>query len=271
MGNETRKQFINSLDTGLKRQKKLLKVGIVDDMADKLEKEIKSEIECIVRTLSLEDFEKKSPESFNTYDILFIDATYDNSRTDTITEVERLIKKEPELRDKIMIIIGTDVIDWGRHNDPYIKKLVSRVQRLPNIIYGKPKGTKVELMIKHMQSIGKKKNIEVPKKLPKGVCDAHLLEQLTSKFEKIETSINEQRAIGLSIIEQLEGFEPKNEDERRIIARALELARLIKENGHIIVQVYYQLSGACRIAEANSNQGLEDGSKASESKGIEGK
>ena len=158
-----------------------------------------------------------------------------------------------------------------QHNDPYIKKLVSRVQRLPNIIYGKPKGTKVELMIKHMQSIGKKKNIEVPKKLPKGVCDAHLLEQLTSKFEKIETSINEQRAIGLSIIEQLEGFEPKNEDERRIIARALELARLIKENGHIIDQVYYQLSGACRIAEANSNQGLEDGSKASESKGIEGK
>ncbi|MBE5820309.1 MAG: hypothetical protein E7310_05820 [Clostridiales bacterium] len=58
MGNETRKQFINSLDTGLKRQKKLLEVGIVDDMADKLEKEIKSEIECIVRTLSLEDFEK---------------------------------------------------------------------------------------------------------------------------------------------------------------------------------------------------------------------
>lgn len=248
----------------LSRPKEKLGVAIVDDLAKEYGEQIKFEIDVVVLDFSINDAHGRSFEEF---DIIFFDASYEQDGESTIDILEKLIQRKPELREKCKVLIGKDIIEWGRHNDPKTKELIARVKSLPNIVYGNEHGSKIDLMIKYIEQVGRKKDIEVPKKAPQGICREEVLQAIGPYLEQIEKNLNEQQELGTSIMKALKGIESKNEYERKIIEHAQGVAGLLKDNRHIINQEYLWL---CRFYDkAEKSRGLPtvgEGKKEGEQK-----
>ena len=241
MNNKRRDELIERL----KRPKKKMVVAIIDDLAKEYREKIKSEIDVTIYDFSIDDIWIELEK----FDVIFFDASYEQDGVSTIDILEKLIQEKPELRQRCKVLIGKDIIEWGRHNDPEIKELVSRVKSLPNIVYGNERGSKIELMIKHIEQAGRKNDIEVPKKAPEGICREEVLEAIKPYLEQIEKSLKEQKTLGRNIRGALVGIEPTNEHERKIIEEAQGVAGLFSYNGHTIEQEYYNLSRSYRRGE----------------------
>lgn len=254
MYNERRDELLERLA----RPKKKIAVAIVDDLAKKFREQIKSEIDVIVFDFPIEFAKNKG---FKEYDVVFFDATYEQDGVSTIDILEKLIQKEPELEEKSIVLIGEDVIDWGRHNDSEIKELVSRVKSLPNIVYGNERGSKIELMIKHIERVGRKNNIEVPKTAPQGICREEVLEAIKPYLEQIDKNVTEQTTLSINIRETLKKIEPTNENERKIIEHMQGIAELFKHNAHILKQEYYHLGHFYNKGKESRNAVAEEGKK----------
>lgn len=241
MNNKRRDELMERL----KRPKKRMAIAIIDDLAKEYSEKIKSEIDVTIFDFSIDsitiDLEK--------FDVIFFDASYEQDGVSTIDMLEKLIQEKPELREKCRVLIGKDIIEWGRHNDPEIKELVSRVKSLPNIVYGNERGSKIELMIKHIEQVGRKNDVEVPKKAPEGICREEVLEAIKPYLEQIVRNLKEQTTLGINIRKVLKGIEPTNEHERKIIEHAQGVAELFSYNAHTIKQEYYFLSHFYKMGE----------------------
>lgn len=252
MSNKKRIELIDKL----RKTKQPFKVGIVDDLGEEISTHIKDNIDCYVTTLTL-DFlnrciDKKSLDSLSKYDAIFFDATYEEDGIDSVGILEELIKIRPEFKEICKMFIGTDIKEYGRFSDnDKVKMLIARVKELPNVLYGGNKGTKTENMIKCIQKEGIRKGIEVPNKYPKGICRPELLEIIKPYLDRINKNLEEQETISISLENATQGFEPINEDERRIIERVGEISDLLLLNQHTIRQVHIGLSSACRNVERN--------------------
>ena len=255
MDNKRRDELMKRLTT----RKKKLAVAIIDELAEEYSKTIVSEIDVTSFPYSIDDI-----IDFEEFDVIFFDSSYKQGGVSSIDILEKLIQRNPELEEKCRVLIGKDIIEWGRHNDPEIKELVARVKSLPNIVYGEDHGSKIELMIRLIEQVGRKKDIEVPKKAPEGICRKEVLQAVKPYLEQIEKNLNEQKELGTSIRGALRGIEPENEYERNIIKYAQGVAGLFTDNRHIISQEYYFLSRAYKTAEKSRNAAAEEAVKKEE-------
>lgn len=237
----------------LTKRKKKLSVAIIDDLAKEYSEIIDSQIDATIYDYSIDDI-----IDFEEFDVIFFDASYKKNGVSAIDILEKLIQKKPELKEKCRVLIGIDTKDWGRHKDAEVKELIARVNSLPNIVYGNEYGSKVELMIKHIERVGRKNNVEVPKKAPQGICRKEVLEAIKPYLEQIQKNLDEQYKLGPNIRKALRGIEPENEYERMIIKYARGVAGLFTDNRHIISQEYYFLSNAYKNAEKSRNAATEE-------------
>ena len=227
-------------------------------MGKEIATQIKDNIDCYVTTLTIDFLNRcldtKLLDSLSKYDAIYFDATYEKDGIDSVDILEKLIKLRPEFNENCRVFIGKDIKEYGRFsNNDELKLLIARVKELPNIVYGGNRGTKTGNMIKCIQKEGIRKGIEVPNKHPKGICRAELLETIKPYLDTINKNLEEQEALSISLENVTQGFEPINEDERRIIERVREISDLLSDNQHTIRQVYIGLSSACRNSERNYN------------------
>ena len=234
----------------LKQPKEKFSVLLVDDACRTLKDQITEQIDCYTETQTIDRLDLDcltrwygSPDHLLTkYDTLFFDATYEEDGISTIDVLEKLIKSNPAFADVSKVLIGTDVIEFAKVDDFEARYLIERVRKLPHIIYGNQSGTKAENMIRHIQSEGRKKGIEVPIALPQGLCRPELLSKVKPYIFTISKNLMEQYDLGLNLYDDIKDFEPTNETERRMIERAKELSSLLVENSHLIKHTYSGLS-----------------------------
>lgn len=165
MSNEKRQELIERL----RKTKKLFKVGLVDDLGEKIAAQIKDNIDCDVIALPINLVKKRIDKNFfdyfSCYDAIFFDATYKKDGIDSVSILEELIKIRPEYKEICKVFIGADIKEYGRFSgDDELKLLIARVRELPNVVYGGNKGTKTENMIRCIQKAAIKKGIQVPNK-----------------------------------------------------------------------------------------------------------
>jgi len=249
MYNERRDELMKRLT----KRKKKITVAIIDDLSKEYSEIIDSQIDAVIYDYSIDDI-----IDFEEFDVIFFDASYKKNGVSAIDILEKLINKKPEFKEKCRVLIGIDTKEWGRHKDAEIKELIDRVNSLPNIVYGNEHGSKVKLMIKYIEQVGRKNNIEVPKKAPQGICRKEVLEAIKPYLVQIQKNLDEQDQLGPNIRKALRGIEPENEYERMIIKYAKGVAGLFTDNRHIINQEYYFLSSAYKMAEKNRNAATED-------------
>lgn len=257
MSSEKRNELIEKL----RKPKQLFKVALVDDFGEEIATQIEDDIDCYARTLPIDSLSRiidnKAFESLLKYDAIFFDATYEKDGIEAVGLLENLIKIRPEFKENCKVFIGTDIREHGRFgNNDKVKLLIARVKQLPNVIYGGKK-TKIESMIRCITQQGLKKGIQVPKKQSKGICRPELLELIKPHLNSINKNLKEQGALSINLENAIQGFEPSNEDERKIIEYVRETAELFRTNKHTISQVSVALNMACSTAEIQNNKKSE--------------
>lgn len=244
---------MNSREDFCKRLRKaepLFKVCLVDDNSDVLEEAIDEQIECYIERISIDRFNDMlecdgSNYFINRYDAIFFDATYEDTKEQisAISLLERLIKDNPEYADISKVLIGKDCIEYAKVGNFETKYLIERAKKLPNIIYGNEYGTKVERMIKYIQSEGKKKGVNIPTRYKKGgQCNPELLKKTELYLPKISDILEKQTDLAIAISSYIEGFKITNEYERQIIDRSKIIAELLEYNSHAILQMLVVLA-----------------------------
>jgi len=244
MENEKRKELMGRLQKGAKP----FEIAIVDDNGEEIGKQIKSEIECYFCNMRLQN--ALNYDWLDEYDLIFFDATYREDGLQSIDIMERLLENKPEFRQKTIALMGNDIKEYGRKSgDVEMNILIDRVNQLPNIVYGDGRGSKIEKMIRCIQREGRKKGIEIPKRLPKGTCGGELLGKVNPYIETFIKILEEEKSLIIDLKSDLEGFNPSNEHERRIIANAKEIERFFIDNYHKISQQLGNMDRYCKKAE----------------------
>ena len=243
---DSRADFLKRLKTG---EKRMMKVGLIDDNSDVLKKQITEQIECYIDEISIKKANVYANKEITRavllgYDILFFDATYEDAQEglSAISALEELIHNNPAFADKSRVLIGEDFLRYAQIDDTEINELIKRALRLPHIIYGKEKGTKVEDMLKQIKSEAKSKGIEVRNLMPKGECSPELLEKVMPYINSIQKNLRSQSKIAGDIIEGLKEVQPTNESERDILERLKTISALLYYNQHLIVQHFEGLN-----------------------------
>ena len=153
-----------------------------------------------------------------------------------LDSIEALIKARPDMKDRLKVLIGTDIIKYAKVDDTDARHQIYRVKQLPYIIYGEQNGTKTDNMISEIKRQGKRAGKDVPDRLPKGACRKEILELIDPIIKVINKNKEEQQELGLKLKNAIIGIEPKTEWERRIISSAEELSEILTDNQHLIGQ-----------------------------------
>lgn len=251
----------NDFKERIRTPKNPIGILVVDDNGEGIKEQIKEQIECKVSGSTVDYLtrminNKNEGNYLDRYKAIFVDATYKDEKSgeSAVEVLEELIKTKPEYAEICKVLIGTDIIEYAKADDFEARYLIDRVRRLPHIIYGGENGSKTENMIKHIQKEGIKRGFEVITRLPQGKCNKKLLEAIKPYFNRISSNLNEQKNISIELMRVLREFEPENEQERRIISSATEVANLFMYNQHSIMNAAVILNGDCYIA----NKNLED-------------
>ena len=243
---DSREDFLKRLKTGEKRK---MKVGLIDDNSDVLKKQITEQIDCYIDEISIKKANAYANKEITRavllgYDILFFDATYEDAQEglSAISALEELIHNNPAFADKSRVLIGEDILRYAQIDNTEINELINRALKLPHIVYGNEKGTKVENMLKQIKGDAKRKGIEVRNLLPKGECSPELLKKVMPYVNAIQENLMSQSKIAIDIAEGLREVQPTNETERGILERLKTIADLLYYNQHLIVQHYQGLN-----------------------------
>ena len=237
----TDKDFLKRLKTGQKRR---LKVGIIDDNSDILRAQILEQVDCLIDEYSIESIIKFSNEKIKQYillgyDILFWDASLsDDTGISAISILEKLIQINTQFFDKSRVMIGQDIICYALNSDYEIRIPIEKAQRLPHIDYGNEHGTKTDNMLNYMKRVASSKNIDLPVRLPKGICRKEILDKVEPYIHLVSQNLKEQSTLGINIYDDFKDFEPINEHERIIIDITQRMSTLFIYNQHCIAQFY---------------------------------
>lgn len=242
---ELNKDFLQRIKTG---KMQMMEIGIIDDNSDVLKERIEGQVYCDVDEYSLEDVIKCSNNemkrrSLLRHDILFWDASLsDNSGISATSILDSLIQIEPKFADVSRVIIGEDIIRYAQSQDLETRTLITRAQRLPHIIYGNERGTKVDNMLNYMKRIASSKNIELPVKLPKGICRKEILDKVEPYLHSVSQNLQAQSRLAFDIDADFKDFQPTNEEERILLETVRKMSSLFAYNQHCIAQ-FYEMMG----------------------------
>lgn len=242
---ELNKDFLQRIKTG---KMQMMEVGIVDDNSDVLKERIEGQVFCSVDEYSLEDVIKCSDNEMRRrrllrHDILFWDASLsDNSGISATSILDSLIQSDPKFADISRVIIGQDIIRYAQNSDLETKTLIARAQRLPHIIYGNERGTKVDNMLNYMKRVATNKNIELPVKLPRGICRKEILDKVEPYLHSVSQNLQAQSKLAWDIDADFKDFQPNNEEERMLLEIVHKMSSLFAYNQHCIAQ-FYEMMG----------------------------
>lgn len=241
----TDKDFLKRIKTGKERR---LKVGIIDDNSDVLRAQILEQVDCLIEEYSIERIISYSNDKLRQYillgyDILFWDASLYNGEIAVIDILEKMNKINSKFSDISRVMIGQDMIRYVENSDFEIICLIEKVQTLPHIVYGNENGTKIDNMLNYMKRVASSKNIELPVRLPKGVCRKEILDKAEPYVHLVSQNLGEQSRIGINLYQDFKDFEPTNEHERYFLYAIRKMSDLFVYNQHCISQFYQVLNG----------------------------
>lgn len=258
------------------KERRKIKVCIVDDNVDNLEKLIEGKIDCSITAMDIKHCDTMFYISrigyFRHYDLLFFDATYrdDKDNVQAISIAEKLMVEDPSYyKDIVRVFIGKDVIDYARVDDFEARDVIGRTRELPHVIYGDGYGTKVEKMINQIQAAGRKNGIDLPIKMQEGNCRTELLKKIQPYKDSISACVKEQGKLSIGILEDLKGFEPTNEVERCLIDSMKKMSKLMSLSMHNIGQIYKDFNINCSIEEEKAEKSVQEKDKQGSEPGIE--
>lgn len=235
------REAVEGLKTGKSR---VMEVALIDDNADVIKKFIENKVFCYVYNYSFNcaseplDHEM-TRKSLLANDILFWDASLcDDAGISVIDTLEKLIQIEPRFADISRVVIGQDIIQYVQSSDLKTRILIERVKRLPHIIYGRERGTKIDNMLNHMRKVAVKNNIELPVRLPRGVCRKEIIDKVEPYLSLVSQNLQEQIELAISIFKDFKDFQPTNEEERDLLDVLSKMSDLLAYNQHYINNLY---------------------------------
>ena len=242
---ELNKDFLQRIKTG---KIPMMEVGIIDDNSDVLKARIEGQVFCNVCEYSLKDIidcsnNEKRRSSLLRHDILFWDASLsDNSGISATSILDILIQSNPKFFDISRVIIGQDIIRYAQSSDMETRTLISRALRLPHIIYGNECGTKVDNMLNYMKRVAINNNIQLPVKLPRGICRKEILDKVEPYLQLVSQNLQAQSRLAWDIDTDFKDFQPMNEEERVLLEIVRKMSSLFEYNQHCIAQ-FYEIMG----------------------------
>jgi len=183
--------------------------------------------------------------------LIFFDATYKDEELNmsALDMAERMIYSVPELRDSILILLGSDINEYGSklamNGNSEMQNFLSRVKSLPHVVYGKigDYDSKLNVMIRTIESTAKKKGFDVVRRLPSGEVREEIIEYANSMNKNL-CKINN---LAKQIIEiEIELPEAKSEEERRLID-------CLKHSNNFLYQLVHDISGIKMMLNLNLN------------------
>ena len=258
---ELNKDFLQRIKSG---KMQMLEIGIIDDNSDVLKEQIDGQVFCNVDEYSLEDIincsdNERRRQSLSRHDVLFWDASLsDNSGISAISILERLIQIDPKFADISRVIIGQDIIHYVQSSDLETRTLIAKAQRLPHIIYGNECGTKVDNMLNYMKRVASSKNIELPFKLPKGICREEILDKVEPYLHSVSKNLQEQLRLALDIDADFKDFKPTNEEERILLETVSKMSTLFAYNQHCIAQFYEMMDTSYYINTRRKQKAIQN-------------
>lgn len=264
---ELNKDFLQRIKTG---KMQMMEVGIIDDNSDVLKERIEGQVFCDVHEYSLEDVIKCSDNERRRYsllrhDILFWDASLsDDSGISATAILERLIQTDPKFADISRVIIGQDIIQYVQSSDMETRAIIARAQRLPHIIYGNEHGTKVDNMLNYMKRVASSKNIELPVKLPKGICRKEILDKVEPYLHSVSQNLKAQSRLALDIDADFKDFQPTNEEERMLLETVRKMSSLFAYNQHCIAQFYEMMGMSYHLNTRRQQKAIRDAEEQQE-------
>ncbi len=257
---ELNKDFLQRIKTG---KMQVMEVGIIDDNSDVLKERIEGQVFCHVDEYSLKDIIKYSDNERRyrllSYDILFWDASLsDNSGISATSILDSLIKIDSKFADVSRVIIGQDSIHYAQSSDLETRILIARAQRLPHIIYGNERGTKIDNMLNYMKRVASSKNIELPVRLSKVICRKEMLDKVKPYLHSVSQNLQAQSNLAWDIDADFKDFQPTNEEERILLETVRKMSALFEYNQHCIAQFYEMMNMSYHLNTRRQQKAIQD-------------
>lgn len=201
-------------------------------------------------------FERFGTESFDKYDFIAIDGTYNEEENDTISLFELMLSKEPSLGEKSRIFLGKDVVQYALPEDEEAQQLIRRCRKLPNVVYGGQGNTKVNAINKCIRQRAKQFGVVIDDILPKGDARKELLERISNIRQHV-CVITEHLNRVISEVDEKREIIPQNETERMILKEIGSIRSESIRDIHKLGQINVHLA---TILETNSME-REDSTK----------
>ena len=201
------------------------RVLLIDDNGDLFAKEIEKRLDCYAQSMDIDRALKSLDKEYfvNRYECFLIDATYvSESGNSAIDFSEKFIQMYPAMRDKIKILLGSDVQYYLQNNasdgDMEAQVFLSRVRELPRILYN----NKITSVISEIKLIASSKNIKIEEKLEEGPVSEELVTAAKKEIERL--SKLKKLVLDNDISGNLDNTKIKVEDDRQLSKILKELA-----------------------------------------------